>query len=264
MKTIKEEKQATGTRNALLEPAGTMPSMIKRSGRPRHTKRVTQILNCAKEVFCEKGYNNTLISEIAERAGIVEGGIYYYFPSKRDLIVKVMEDWVSGLIVEYERKLEGVDGTYNKIRIFIWSNLKTVRDEPEMAKMYYQLSHISDAELRDSKILEIGERYGVHLFKTIENAMASGEFRDDIPFDVALSLVAGTMQVNALALLRGTTSFSPDELATSITKVIYQGLASDPRSAKDPLYASIHKIESALTGLKALAESRGQAAKIAK
>jgi AcrR family transcriptional regulator len=238
--------------------------MISKAKRPRQTTRVTQILKCARDVFCEKGYNNTLISEIAERAGMVEGGIYYYFPSKRDLIFKVMEQWISDLIIDYERKLEGIEGTYNQLRVFVWSNLKTVSDEPEMAKMYYQLSQISDVELRDARFLEIGERYGARLYKIIEDAMASGEFRDDIPFEVALSLVAGSIHVNALALLRGTTSLSPEQLASSVTKVFCQGLAVEPRSEKDPLYASIHKIENALTDLKTLAASRLKAAKISK
>ena len=235
-----------------------MPLTSTRSKRPRQTTRVAQILKCAKEVFCEKGYNNTLISEIAERAGMVEGGVYYYFPSKRDLITKVMEEWIAGLIVDCERKLEGVEGTYNQLRVFVWSNLKTVRDEPEMAKMYYQLSHISDVEQRDARMMEIGERYGTRLFKIIEDAIASGEFRGDVPFEVALSLVAGAIQVNALALLRGTTSLSPEELASSVAKAFYYGFIAQPRPEEDPLFASIHKLESALTGLKALAESRAR------
>jgi AcrR family transcriptional regulator len=238
-----------------------MPPTVTRTKRLRRAVREAEILKCAKLVFCERGYENTLISEIAERAGMVEGAIYYYFPSKRDLMIRVMDEWISTLVSEYEKNLEGVSGTENRLRMFLRSNLRTIKNEPEMAKLYYQTGHVLDPELGDSKFMEIGNRYGARLYQTVEDAIASGEFRGDIPSNVAISLIAGAIQVNSLALLRGTATASPDELADTISKVLYQGLAAGPRSEGDPLLTSIQKIESALTGLKTMATARPQPGK---
>src|SRR3546814_1357501 len=41
-------------------------------------ERVADILRAARDVFCEKGYEQTAVSEIAARIGVVEGTIYKY------------------------------------------------------------------------------------------------------------------------------------------------------------------------------------------
>ena len=44
--------------------------------------RENQILDAAEEVFAEKGFRNTTIDDIAERAELSKGTIYLYFKSK--------------------------------------------------------------------------------------------------------------------------------------------------------------------------------------
>ena len=45
------------------------------------------------------------MAEIAKRLGIVEGTIYRYFPTKRELIIHVAEDWYQGMLADYDREL---------------------------------------------------------------------------------------------------------------------------------------------------------------
>ena len=52
-------------------------------------ERRQQILEAALELFAEKGYFNTKISDIAERLGVGKGTIYWYFDSKEDLFETV-------------------------------------------------------------------------------------------------------------------------------------------------------------------------------
>ena len=56
-------------------------------------RRISDIMLAARVVFTEKGYNDALISDIADRAGVVEGSIYRFFTNKRDLLVRVVEHW---------------------------------------------------------------------------------------------------------------------------------------------------------------------------
>jgi len=47
--------------------------------------RKKQILEISMDLFREKGYSNTSISDIAQIAGISRGVIFYYFDSKKEL-----------------------------------------------------------------------------------------------------------------------------------------------------------------------------------
>ena len=45
------------------------------------------ILDKAAEVFTNKGLANTKVSDLAKAAGVSQGLLYWYFPSKEDVFV---------------------------------------------------------------------------------------------------------------------------------------------------------------------------------
>lgn len=60
-------------------PASTMGSRALRTS--------SQIRAKAREVFLQKGYDGTVIEDIADAAGLSRASFYTYFPSKRDVLL---------------------------------------------------------------------------------------------------------------------------------------------------------------------------------
>lgn len=58
--------------------------MRKRVNRLPAEQRIADIMIAAQAVFTTKGYESALISDIAERAGVVDGSIYRFFANKRE------------------------------------------------------------------------------------------------------------------------------------------------------------------------------------
>lgn len=54
-------------------------------------KRKQELLRIAYEMFLSKGYENTSVDEIIEKAGIAKGTYYYYFPSKEQTLEEVID-----------------------------------------------------------------------------------------------------------------------------------------------------------------------------
>lgn len=54
-------------------------------------KRRRQIIDAAMELFDQKGYSNTKISDITQKAGISKGLTYHYFQSKEDIVLAVLD-----------------------------------------------------------------------------------------------------------------------------------------------------------------------------
>ncbi|MCK4655668.1 MAG: helix-turn-helix transcriptional regulator, partial [candidate division Zixibacteria bacterium] len=52
-------------------------------------KRRKQIIRAAETEFARKGYYNTDVASIAERAGVSKGTIYNYFDNKEALLMGV-------------------------------------------------------------------------------------------------------------------------------------------------------------------------------
>ena len=53
------------------------------------TKRELRIATAAKELFGEYGFEPVSVKDIAERAGVTTGALYYHFKNKDDLIMAV-------------------------------------------------------------------------------------------------------------------------------------------------------------------------------
>jgi len=50
---------------------------------------VTQIIDCAENLICHRGYNGFSYRDIAEHVGIRTASIHYHFPTKGDLAAQV-------------------------------------------------------------------------------------------------------------------------------------------------------------------------------
>lgn len=55
--------------------------------------RAEEIIAAARALFSEKGIGRTSIKDVAERAGIARGLVYYYFPDKDALVDAVFESY---------------------------------------------------------------------------------------------------------------------------------------------------------------------------
>ena len=59
---------------------------------PKTIARRAELLKIARQVFAEKGFDATTVSEIVSRAGIAQGTFYLYFPSKISVVVTLAEE----------------------------------------------------------------------------------------------------------------------------------------------------------------------------
>ena len=186
-------------------------------------QRMADIMETAKAVFCEKGYSDAVLSEIAERAGVVEGTIYRYFTGKRDLLIKVVEHWYEDMLTDYDRQLAGIRGTWNRLRFMVWRHLTVIHDDPEMCRLIFNELR-SGNEYRETAVFELNREYTNRTLTIIQDAMDSGEFRAGIPLRIVRDMIYGGVEHHIWAFLRGEGDFSPEESADAITDIIHRGL----------------------------------------
>jgi len=116
----------------------------KRSRLPAE-QRKSSILRAAAEVFAERGYRLSSVSEIVQRAGVARGTFYLYFDSKRDAFLQVVQTyfediaailWDNHAVLE-EALREGKDflGAWRRN---ISSVLDYHRSNPHLASIVYR------------------------------------------------------------------------------------------------------------------------------
>ena len=215
-------------------------------------------MNVAREVFCEKGYAEASTAEIAARAGVVEGTLYRYFPSKRDLLIKVVEAFYERIFADYERQLQGVRGTWNRLRYLIWKHLSVFHGDPAMCRLIVHELRPSP-QYRQSSVFELNRRYTEHTLAVIKEGIAAGEFQERLPLRLVRDMIFGCAEHHTWAYLRGEGQFSPEDAADALTNLIYRGLSCTQRSAAAPVDASVQRLEKAVQRLEGLAPARRRA-----
>ncbi len=186
-------------------------------------QRVLDILQAARAEFCAKGYEQALVSEIAAQVGVVEGTVYKYFATKRELLLKVLEHWYEEMFGDYARDLAGVEGSRQRLQLLIWRHLRTVRDYPQLCQLMF-FEFRADRAYRGSELYAMNRRYTRFLTDVIEEGIAAGEFRDDLEPALLRDLVYGGIEHHAARYLGGEGELDIDRIARSIADVLCDGI----------------------------------------
>jgi AcrR family transcriptional regulator len=212
--------------------------------------RTADIMAAARQVIAAKGYENTLLSDIARRAGVVEGTIYRYFENKRDLLVKVAEVWFHEQLTE-DSHLDSIHGTLNKLRHLAWRTLTIIKREPVLSR-FMLMELRPDPNYRSTPFFELNRRFTQEMRQVCLDAIAAGEFGGDVSPAMLRDMFYGCIEHRTWAFLRGEGDFSIEEVAESVAKVIYRGMAADRVSE---VLASEIKIAEVVSRLEKVAAS---------
>ena len=207
-------------------------------------------------MFCARGYADSSTAEIAARAGVVEGTLYRYFRSKRHLLLKVVEAFYEEIFADYERELQGVRGTWNRLRFLIWKHLSVLHGEPAMCRLIVHELRPSP-EYRRSSVYRLNQRYTERTLAVVREGIASGELEARVPLRIVRDMIFGGTEHHTWAYLRGEGQFSPEASADALTDLIYQGLACAPRS-RGAVDASVRRLERSVARLEALTQARSR------
>lgn len=88
----------------------------------RHSRREVNKLKCrarilksSRKLFSEKGYENTTIEDVAERAEISKATLYNYFPNKESLLIGIAEEELDQIRHLISHDLKEVSSATEKI-----------------------------------------------------------------------------------------------------------------------------------------------------
>jgi TetR/AcrR family transcriptional regulator, fatty acid metabolism regulator protein len=218
-----------------------MPATVKvaRSRRLSKDMRVADIMRGARALLRERGAEQFLTSELAERCGISEATIYKYFNSRRDLLIKVAEDWFEEFVEDehpHDRELPFEDRLLQVIR----KNLTIIRSEPALTR--FLLSDLrGDPNYRSMRIYEQSRQVAKGITNIVDDGITSGAVRAGVQSRTVRNMVQGYIEYQVWSFLRGEGDFSVEQSARAITDIIVQGIGSGV--ARPDLETTVTKLE---------------------
>lgn len=159
-----------------------------------NSKELTRerIINSAKKLFAEQGYQKTTVVDISKRAGLSEAALYEYFPGKEALLLMIPDLWVSELVRDLDEQLFGVKGAVNKLRKYLWWYMRRVEQSPLDAKIVYLLLK-TNANFLNTSVYSNVKNFYACLVDIFEEGRKTGEMRPDLNPIAARDIFVGTM-----------------------------------------------------------------------
>jgi TetR/AcrR family transcriptional regulator, cholesterol catabolism regulator len=155
-----------------------------------------KVLEAARDLFNEIGYEETTIRAVAERAGVSVGSVFTTFASKADVLSQVMDDRVDALYRELDHVARHMRGSV----IDRLCSLFAIHYDFECRRVRLFLAHIaaSFSPSLDSSTVPYGRnaRFKAMIIDMLREGQTKGEVRDDADLDLILDTLMGAYAWN--------------------------------------------------------------------
>ncbi len=147
-------------------------------------------IRAAASVFAEKGFHGASTRDIAERLGIKQGSLYYYFRSKEEALGEVCLYGIEEYVERMERIAESDQPFEAKLLATLTSHLTSYRERNEALKVYND-ERLYLPEARRTELKRRGSHYRQLLEGMFEEGIRQRVIRDSIDCHFAALAVIG-------------------------------------------------------------------------
>jgi AcrR family transcriptional regulator len=216
------ESSAVAGSDALTAQGDPAERQLTTQGR----ERKQQLVDCAAQLFAERGFAETRIKDIVDAAGVAKGLFYWYFENKEALFAEVAADIRLRL-----RKHQGsaIDPDADPLRQIRQGAQASVHFMAENAHFFSLL------EVETGAVTEESRRAGTaqHIQDVrgiIVRGQQQGVIVDEDPDLLALGVV-GTVGYYSHYHRTGRTTVSIEDLARFVARAVVRTLAADQAAA---------------------------------
>ncbi len=142
-------------------------------------ERRIELINAAECLFIEKGFDQTLISDIVKRLGVAQGTFYYYFKSKDEILNAILEIKWEQLTEQISKILDTVTGPLQKLQTLFEmlfnsendmieaSSFKMIEDKTILKRFHQQFDEARIKKLKPLILSIVNEGIKEKIFKDI-------------------------------------------------------------------------------------------------
>lgn len=194
------------------------------------TEAAERILQAAKRLFAERGYDGVSIRDIAAAAAVSKANVFHHFSNKWELYSAVMENSSGSVRALLDRLPEDGAATADTLRQFAAGHLRCLFGEADATRLFIrQLLDTREAE--DRQLAEnLVERNFQQAVQRLRELQERGEVRADAD-PAQLALLLGGVNVAAFELqnvLRrigaGNLLDDPEAFAQGTVRLLIEGI----------------------------------------
>jgi AcrR family transcriptional regulator len=202
------------------------------------TKTRQKLLDAAAVEFMREGYVGANINRISTAAGFAKGTIYNYFPSKRELMLALIDEIGTAHVDYILEQVEPEDEPSQRLVRFFSAGFAFVEQHPTQTPVIINAVYGPDPEFKQQVYQVYDRLFALIIQDIIRAGIARGEFRPMDP-DITAALVM-TIYLGGCSLYKpnGTILLNPDQVVSFILEGIRRQESSVPSEDYDATKAA--------------------------
>jgi AcrR family transcriptional regulator len=182
-----------------------------------------KMLETARRLFWEKGYNATSMREIAIAYGCRPANIYNFFSDKEEILFEVLREEMEQIINPIKHLEEDDESSpIEQLRFIIESHLKVTLSYRRSAKLLFDVALDSLSPQKRKTIIDFRDDYDRIIRKVIRRGIDTGHFPE---VDVRLAgFMIASMITRTRIWFHSKKGVSVSELAGFISEFAFNGL----------------------------------------
>src|SRR5262245_44259154 len=201
---------------------------------PRWERRYREVLDAAATIFAEKTYAGASTRDIAERLGVRQASLYYYFPSKEAALAAICEHGVKDFIANLQRIIASPAPAAEKLHAAIANHLAPLRTHPDADYVCVFLRHRQELpEGPRQAVAALARAYPDLIEPLFVEGIRARQFRADL--DPKLATLALLGLCNSVITSRGIPRLSTvDAMIAEYADILIGGVVARASSAATP------------------------------
>jgi TetR/AcrR family fatty acid metabolism transcriptional regulator len=192
----------------------------------RDPDKPQQIIDAAVRVFARSGYYNSRVSDIAREAGIASGTIYLYFKTKDEILVTLFREKMAQWVANARKRIASEPDAVAKIRRIVQLHFETLEESPALAEVVQVELRQGHKFFRGASAHEVSAYFDL-IGSVLEEGVAAGLLRPDLPVKVATKVLFGAMDQVVTSWVLGKRGYSLTDSAAPVAAMFLKGVTPD-------------------------------------
>ncbi|MGH7417724.1 MAG: TetR/AcrR family transcriptional regulator [Candidatus Rokuibacteriota bacterium] len=192
----------------------------------RDPAKPRQIIEAAIRVFARTGYYNSRVSDIAREAGIASGTIYLYFKTKDEILVTLFREKMAEWVAHVRGEIASEPDAVAKLHRLVALHFSVLERYPELAEVVQVELRQGQKFFRGASAHEVSAYFDL-IGSVIQEGIAAGQVRPDVPVKVATKVLFGAMDQMATSWVLGKRAYRLSDAAESVASIFLKGVSKD-------------------------------------
>ncbi len=207
----------------------------ERRERAKQAKQAA-ILEAARNLFNERGFQAACMEDIAERAGLAKGTVYLYFRGKEALFNRLCEQTLQETLDERREIVRRTPDPAQALRLFWEEHVRRVRENPILLLL---AGPISGEEMppESVRMRELAREHKGLILDIFQRGVKEGRFRAFDPAELA-HLYIGALRGVFTQFVDSEGAMSPTLMASKMLDIFFHGILAPAGGSNTPSFLS--------------------------